>query len=372
VRRLRNYCFILIWFFAQNVVAGEIDVMTQNQYLGADLSDILTAEPGDFNDALVAALRQIASNNTKERIHKLAAKIAKRNSHLVGLQEVFKFECTDINPLDGDACKDPSIAGAFVDHLSETLAALNGEYIEAATVVNFKLLPPPGSPYPGIPFDIDGNYAFLTVMDRDVILSRSDVAAEPVNFEVCINPSVDGCNYTIVLGPIPTPFGQVFIERGYVGVDVTIGGKAYRFVTTHLETQGPVPFIQAAQAAELIPILAITLPAGRSLIVVGDINSEPDDPDGSPYKQFLDAGYTDAWTLRPGNVPGYTCCQRKDLSNKKSILDRRIDMILSMELPEKVKQARVLGDEVSSKTHPPGRGLWPSDHGTVATGLQFY
>lgn len=371
MRRLRNYCFILIWFFAQNVVAGEIDVMTQNQYLGADLSDILTAEPGDFNDALVAALRQIASNNTKERILKLAAKIAKRNSHLVGLQEVFVFDCTDINPYDGfNACNDPSIAGAFVDHLTATEAALDGAYERVAIVVNFNV------PSPGIPFDITDDGipdALLTVEDRDAIFRRIDVDAEYVSFgKACVKPSEQGCNYVTVLGPISTPFDDVYVERGYVGVDATIGGKAYRFVTTHLETKGEHPEIQAYQALELISVLNTTLPAGRSLIVVGDINSEPDDPDGSPYKQFLDAGYTDAWTLRPGNVPGYTCCQRKDLSNKKSILDRRIDMILSMELPEKVKQARVLGDEVSSKTHPPGRGLWPSDHGTVATGLQFY
>ena len=39
--------------------------------------------------------------------------------------------------------------------------------------------------------------------------------------------------------------------------------------------------------------------------------------------------------------------------------------------PWEVKQARVEGDTVNTKTRPPGRGLWASDHGSVAATLQF-
>jgi hypothetical protein len=121
-------------------------------------------------------------------------------------------------------------------------------------------------------------------------------------------------------------------------------------------------------------------PIDKTLVVLGDFNSSPDDPlipDPDlallpPYAQFIAAGYTDAWTLRPGNRPGATCCQDADLRNKKSALDQRIDIIFSREMPTRVKRARVLGATPFSKTRPPGPRLWPSDHGAVAAKLQFF
>lgn len=116
---------------------------------------------------------------------------------------------------------------------------------------------------------------------------------------------------------------------------------------------------------------------------MGDINSSPDDqpievpfpgPPGfidPPYLQLVGRGYTDAWTLRPGNRPGYTCCQEKDLLNRKSEHDERIDVIFSFDVPDRVRKARVLGSRIWNKTRPPGPRRWPSDHGSVAAELQF-
>ena len=70
-------------------------------------------------------------------------------------------------------------------------------------------------------------------------------------------------------------------------------------------------------------------------------------------------------------MPGYSCWQQDDLSNHKSQLRERIDVIFSKEAPSKVKKARVLGAKVSDKTSPRGHGLWPSDHGSVAAEFQF-
>jgi hypothetical protein len=144
----------------------------------------------------------------------------------------------------------------------------------------------PNIPLPGL------GIVTLGITDRDVILARADIAASasPVTFP-CSMSSLDGCNYDIVAVTPDLPIlGMVAIERGFVGVDVTIDGKDYRFVTTHLEVMEPEPgnplssAIQAAQASQLITTLATTTPPGRSLIVVGDINSSPDDPiiPGSP------------------------------------------------------------------------------------------
>jgi hypothetical protein len=74
VTTVRNIFFISILSVAQGISASQIDVMTQNQYLGADLAPVLAAaaanpfDPVAFNSAVVAALKQVAANITVERI----------------------------------------------------------------------------------------------------------------------------------------------------------------------------------------------------------------------------------------------------------------------------------------------------------------
>lgn len=77
---------------------------------------------------------------------------------------------------------------------------------------------------------------------------------------------------------------------------------------------------------------------------------------------------TDAWDLRPGNDPGFTCCEFSDLSNPKTLDDERIDVIFSVQVPSKVK-ANVIGNQPSDKTRP--SRLWPSDHAGVVGTLTF-
>jgi len=162
-------------------------------------------------------------------------------------------------------------------------------------------------------------------------------------------------------------------------VDVTVDGEDYRFFNSHLEVQGNTVIpggIQTAQAAELISTALTTTPAGRKLIIVGDMNSSPNDPAygpsvPTPYMLFADAGFYDAWVLRPGATAGMSCCQLEDLSNKVSLLNQRIDLILTREMPLKVKEVRLLGEVGADRTRPPGGGLWPSDHASVAARLQY-
>lgn len=377
---------ISVLFMTPPAGAADIKVMTQNQYLGADLLPLFAAPDAiAFNAALVEALQTVAANKPAERIRALADDIVKEGPALVGLQEVYQFQCVDGGEA-GTGCSDPSIAAAFSDQLQLTLNALNGAYVEAATVVNLNVS--------AIPFVINGVAVQLSVVDRVVILARDGVDATPVDFQslgVCPQPSGDGCNYSLVI-QAPTPLGSIDVERGFVAVDATIDGKNYRLMNTHLEQQQPDPtnplsqVFQAAQAAELIQILLNTTPPNRSVIVVGDMNSSPAHPAipgplplpapfnlgiPTPYQQFAGAGFTDTWELRPGNQAGYTCCQAEDLSNRRSALYERIDMIFSLEEPAKVKRVRVVGANVSDKTRPPGRGLWPSDHGSVTAELQF-
>jgi endonuclease/exonuclease/phosphatase family metal-dependent hydrolase len=369
--------------------AAEIDVMTQNQYLGADLTpvvDAATAEPFDpavFSQAVVQALTEIAATRPAERARALAAEIAQRKPDVVGLQEAFKFACSPYPGFPtqpGMGCDDPSIRAAFMDKLQSTEMALRGRYYMAGKVTNLNVT--------ALPFMINGYPAVLTVADRDAILVRTGLSATAVDFVAlgaCAKPSDQGCNYQTAVPPFNTPLGPIAVERGFLAVDVVVGDRAYRVFNTHLEQRLLSPtlpatrMLQVGQAAELVTIALGTWDGQRSLIVVGDINSAPEDvieapypPAPTPYQLFAGYGFTDAWTMRPNPGPGLTCCEAEDLTNRDSALYERIDIIFSFEKPQRVLNMKVLGATMGEKTRPPGNGgLWPADHAAVAAKLQF-
>lgn len=358
---------------------GLVKVITQNQYLGADLTPLLLAgnDPVAVNQALIDILLTIGANNYPERVQALAQTIADGANDLIGLQEVWAFDCT---PTPFAPIPDPCsyFGPAFNDHLQATLDALldlGADYYLAAQVQNLAIEAVlfPGFP-PGFPIDInlDGlPDVVVAARDRDVILARGSVVATPAPYP-CVKPSLDGCNFENVI-PLSVGGLEINLERGFVAVDAIVRGDAYRFVNTHLEVESPAPIVQSLQASELIGMLAAYPPlSGTRLLVVGDINSDPDDPDLSddfptPYHQFETAGYTDTWTLNRKESPGLTCCEAEDLLNEVSIHDRRVDMIFALDAPDKV-MAKILNTRPQDKT---ASGLWPSDHATVAAKLKF-
>ena len=372
--------------------AGEVQVVTFNQYLGADLNPLVTAPPNELNAAVVAVLEQVAANRFRARAQQQAALIAGQTPDLVGLQEVWSFACQDLPPVAG-ACAEPSIRGAFLDQLDVTLAALNARgprYRLAAGVTNFDTTDiavpiPGGGTLNGLPFAINGKNALLLAKDRDVILRRDGVRTRPVAFAGC-TVSWEGCNYAVQLEvPVPALGTTVAFKRGFVAVDAEVRGRKRRFVNTHLEVQEPIPgdpasmYFQSGQARQLVTTLAATaLPSGSALILVGDFNSAPTDISPAPgivppYQQLVQAGYLDSWAARYGRRPGPTCCQDEDLRNGVSKLSDRIDHVLVATGPVLVTGAERIGENVADKTPwKPGRpALWPSDHAGVATGLHF-
>jgi endonuclease/exonuclease/phosphatase family metal-dependent hydrolase len=389
---LRALVALVALFACGTALAGskaDIVVMTQNQYLGAELTPIIAAEdPATANAAMITALTALSNNNYLERVEALAGSIRGKKPHLVALQEVYAFHChnpfgTEV-PLGRDACE--LFPNAFNDHLAETMAALGDKYEVAAVVQNLTLAQP-ALPILGIPLILDEAQmpVFIEVIDRDVILARADVDTAVVTFDCGFKPSVDGCNYMNVAPASVGPF-DFNIERGFVGVDATIGGVDYRFINTHLEVKMlgdslPSTFLQPAQASELWGAILATFDPSKRLIVAGDFNSSPVDvsPIGvvTAYQQLtsgqsifgddLPFRFTDTWYLRLGKPPGFTCCELADLSNAPSQHYERIDLVLTFPAPSKVK-ANVLGDEVDEKTLS---GLWPSDHASVSAELTY-
>jgi len=375
--------------------AGEIDVMTQNQYLGTDLTPVITSPPELISERVVAALENVAASLPAERLSRLASLVRQRSPHAVVLNEAFAYTCTDLPgtpPTQG--CGNQRIKGAFVDFLATTEANLGGRYVTKARVRNFAVSE--------LPFMIDGYVAFLGVEDRDAILVRQDVApfaqAVPLALNPDCRPSLEGCNYQAV-PTLDTALGPVTIERGYAAVDLLLAGQPYRIFGTHLEVRQIIPgndplalstqTLQRMQAAELQQVAALFPAApGTRKLIVGAINSAEADGTGTiptfigplppPYAIFAGSGYTDVWKLRPGATKGKgaplvgnSCCQDEDLGNHKSALYERIDIIFSSDAPKKVLDARLLGEAVSDKTPPRGWGVWPSDHASVAARMQY-
>ncbi len=351
----------------------DIQVMTQNQYVGGDLFSIIpavqTGDPATINAAVVRLIQTMSANRTVDRVKALSNEVLARKPHLLGLQEVWRVSC---EPADAPPCTNADLAGAWGDHLEITAAALGAAYTQAGYIENFTY---------GFFFqDSQGHVGYASILDRDAIFVRSDVNWDPVVPGVqypcdAQHISVNGCTYNVNL-PIEALGPDVYVNRGFLAVDATVGGRAYRFVDTHLENgyaDGLPGIVQSAQAFQLINTTLGTTPGGVKLILVGDTNSAPTDAvdptsaiPATPYMLFAAAGLFDVWLYRPGNVAGLSCCQAENLMNRASMLSRRIDLILTREMPRIVKDARVVGEVAADRLGPPGRSLWPTDHASVA------
>lgn len=343
---------------------------------------------------MVDALERIARTRPAERAAALAAVIAQRTPDVVGLQEAYRFQCLPypgVPEVPGMGCDDPAIRGAFNDQLQNTVAALRGRYVLAAQVTNLQVA--------ALPFVVRGMPALLALADRDAILVRQGLPAAAVDLSLvpslCLKPSDQGCNYVTAPPPLATPAGTIAIERGFVAVDLTVRGRAYRVFNTHLEQRLLAPtlpetrLLQVGQAYELLGAALGSWDGPKTVVVIGDFNSAPQDaipvppyppflpfaptlPTTTPYQVLAGAGLTDAWTLRPQGTSGESCCQAEDLTNRTPTYTERIDLIFSLQRPAQVVDMKLLGDTMGDKTRPPGNGgLWPSDHAAVAAKLKF-
>lgn len=360
-----------------------LSVMTRNLYIGGNLMGV--AQATDFDSFMAAAhalLTNIAASNFPERAQSVARAIEEKQPDIVSLQEVYNLR---LNFQNGPA--------PFVDYLDELLGALGAlglDYVAVASVQNVDVTVP-------VDLDGDGTFELVSLTDRDVILARADLVAAgavtPVPLSsVCPRPSADGgpgCNYSTYV-TAALPFGSLILERGFVAVDVSLNGKVYRVVDTHLEVEDLDPtnplslLIQSAQATELKAVVD-PFPGADEQLVMGDFNSTPDDPlfpdptSGPfvrPYQQLANgvdfigqatAGpYFDTWTLRPGDPNGYTCCDANLSSTSLNVSDRR-DLVFSRWAPAQVK-ANVFGNNREDKTPS---GLWPSDHAGLWVRLWF-
>ena len=203
---------------------------------------------------------------------------------------------------------------------------------------------------------IDGD---IRLQMRDAILARRGAGVKASN--------VTGANYspgsTFNVSVFGTP---VSFTRGWVQADMSVRGKKFHLVNTHLESES-IGSIREDQASELVA------PGGPATaaktILVGDLNSDPareprNLPDGDSgskiaYDRLIAAGFRSL--SGPGLTGGHTTGAptfQDVLTDLSNVLDNgRIDHILTNSPSITLRSSVVLD--------PIGGGLWASDHGGV-------
>lgn len=302
--------------------------MTQNLYLGADLVPLVRARTvEELGDAMEATLRALVDSDAPGRLAAVARLIKEADPHLVGLQEVAVWE------------RRGSVLADFGDLLQ---GELGNRYRVAAE---------------WHPSRAPDSSRRRVVEIGNLILVHSGMRVEAHAGEYWGKVSIKH--------PLA---GEVGLPRGWVAVDAKVEGLPFRFVNTHLEAtvrgiRGAVE-AQVAQAAELEAGPA-RLPT--PVIVVGDLNSDPDARGvvGTASRQNLvQAGFTDAWAALHPDEEGLTWRIDDDIRDPEAELGARLDVVLTRGAIRPVKVERI-GLDPACRT-PSGR--WPSDHlGLLAT-----
>jgi endonuclease/exonuclease/phosphatase family metal-dependent hydrolase len=359
-----------------------VKVMTQNLYLGADITRPLEAAQdadgfegkivavGNENDAVYDTVQQTDFRRTRSKL--LAQQIAEVKPDLVGLQEVALFRTGPLEiGLDKLLVRNATEVDA--DYLKILLRRLRqaGVPYRAVHVQDQADIEAPafeGDPYAEPSTMTDGRD--IRVTDRDVVLRR-------VGSKVEVLKSGGGHFET----GLPVDLGggiTVTIPRGYNWVNASVDGRRFRFVNTHLEAFSSD--IALGQAEELYAEGG-PLDVKGNVLFLGDINSDPlrDDVDANSnvvHSAAYDAlveprpdgpGLFDEWLRwRPADR-GWTSGLSETVDDPTADgFDHRIDMIFGRNGKGRALEpvgGRTLGTKLEDRDLE--SGLWPSDHGGV-------
>jgi endonuclease/exonuclease/phosphatase family metal-dependent hydrolase len=323
-------------------------VMTRNLYVG---SSLIRASQAPNQQELLAAVATIFTNSQAtdfpSRARALAREIEEADPALIGLQEVALWRRGPVGVLDGPATPASEVVLDFLPILQAELAARGLPYEMVREQHELDLEAPAGAPY----------FRDVRLTSRDVVLAkRGEVevhAASSANFAA--------------ESTIPSAFGPFTLKASWVAADVTVNERAFRFVTTHLEPFDP--FVRADQAAELISAGGPAAGSYDPVVLVGDINSDPNDPapHGTAFDLLVSAGFADTWVQANGLVAGFTHGFGELLNDPDaSGFDTRIDHVLTRGAEAPASKARLTGLDPDNRTPS---GLWPSDHAGITAML---
>jgi endonuclease/exonuclease/phosphatase family metal-dependent hydrolase len=334
------------------LLSGGLTVMTYNLYQGSELTRAITATslPGLLH-AASAIEAELAATDVPGRARSWADQVASASPDVLALQEASLWRIqTPSSTLAGHPTPATTVLYDFVGSLIDDLAARGLDYTVVGTVNGFDAQQP----------DLAGNDVRLT--DRVALLARADEPPGQLRWS-----NVQAARYqTNPVLQIGGPGGFPFtVYNGWVSADFTKRGETFRVVTTHLDSS--VPSINGAQAEELIHGPANTpLP----LIVMGDLNSPADDSGSPAHRDFLTAGFQDAWAEAHPGDPGFTAMPSVpfvDLTRPSFGATQRIDYVLTRG-GFGADRMGILGTDPAVRS---ASGLWPSDHAAVVATLDL-
>jgi hypothetical protein len=333
-----------------------VTVMTQNLYQGTEFRNFqaLQGTTPTLEQALGATTADYGTyvaTRFKDRAKLIAAEIARERPELVGLQEVATWHQGVFNPEHPFALPTP----VSEDFTQELLAALAADGMQYAAVSrhdnNFTLAFPIATP----------GLVAVGMVESGVILARTDLPPGQLKLS---NPQSGTYNARIPTIPNSLVPSEPFVfTNSWQSIDVRVRGRAFRFITTHLDALAPAGVVSGPQAQELL-----AGPASTSLPVVlaGDMNSGPVLAPAA-YDAFVSGGLSDTWTAAGLGAPPLTCCHLAPN-------DRASDPLATYtEDPDHVftrGDFSVLGEHLVGNEAPnpaPESFIWPSDHaGLVA------
>jgi endonuclease/exonuclease/phosphatase family metal-dependent hydrolase len=319
--------------------------MTYNANEGTDFLEVQQARNSlEFLEAVGQTITQVRATNPAERMQALARQIIAAAPTLVGVQELDQWST---GPLDIDTftCGGTATEFDMLQELQDALAAQGAHYEVAAQAQQYAFPPIPGLTASG--------FLCVQVVNNIAVFARTDLSVSKFQWS---NPQSGQYASTLFF---PSPAGTLPLPRAWASVDALSHGRAFRFITTHLESV--VPAIREQQGAELRNGPANT---PMPVVIAMDSNAQagplPQDP---TYADFRTAGYSDVWSEFFPKLPGFTCCQAELDNNAVSQLYQRIDLILTHGAVEGQNIA-LYGASPAARTRD---GLWPSDHAGVAS-----
>ncbi len=328
-----------------------VTIMTWNLFPGFDDGPVVAAamscdpkDPptcGPLTEAATVAWQQVHATDFHRRVRDIAGWIRLAGPDIVSVNEAARYVA-----VNGSGQTVETID--FLDILVKAIHEMGASYEVASLSENFEI------PLPVMLSDTE--IGMVTLLDRDAILVRAKNSRIHVS-----NPQ--HASYTYNLGPPDFPLP---LTAGWASIDVAIGGKSFRFVTSHLVDASADPTnltpLQMAQAQEMV---GIGLSGGIPTVFAGDFNT-----DGFrkwPTYQLLtnDLGLDDAWTIAHRGLPGLTWGNSPDLLNRFPRFTQRLDLVL-FSGHFKVEDAAVIGNTILDRAVA---GMWPSDHAGVLVTL---
>jgi endonuclease/exonuclease/phosphatase family metal-dependent hydrolase len=320
----------------------KLKAMTRNLYLGTDLIPIATSpDEATLEQRIQAGYNEVKKNDFPTRAKAIAAEVKRNKPDLLGLQELALWRT---GPKNGAGTPATHVEIDYLKSLQRELKRAGLSY-KVAKVQNEMNIEGPSAA---------GQDVRLTMRDAILVRKRKGLKVGKTKAGHFKN-----------LATLPTPtLGKITIKRGWVYGNLSLRGKRFRFVDTHLESYGADA--RTAQAKELVAKGGPTR-ATTPVVLTGDLNSDRfgrGGNDAGAYKAVTGFKFRDTWIKANGKAAGLSCCRGEDLTVANDAYDSRIDYVLTRGKIS-TRASKLVGQKLSDRIS----GLWPSDHAGVVSSL---